>query len=63
VTVTSLGSRTRGTIEEVHAGGRRLLVVTEDGAEITFALSRATGQFVRDGDQTGARLSFDEPEP
>lgn len=56
-----LGRRIGGVIEDVQEDGRRLMVATDDGSRMTFALSRATGQFVEDGRQTGARLSFDDP--
>jgi hypothetical protein len=60
VTVAFLDARVAGVIEEVRDDGRRLVVATSDGRRLTFALSRATGQFAEDGEQTGARLSFDD---
>lgn len=60
VTVVSLAARRRGAIAEVADEGRRLVVITDDGAALTFALSRATGRFMEDGAQTGARLHFDD---
>lgn len=60
VTVSFLAARVGGTVEEVLDEGRRVLVLTEEGELIEFALSPVTGIFVRDGVQTGARLSFDE---
>jgi hypothetical protein len=62
VTVALLARRLRGTVEEVRDGGRTLMVLTEDGETMEFALSRATGYFTRDGVQSGARLMFDEPD-
>lgn len=60
VTISFLATRVRGAVEEVSDEGRRVLVLTEEGELIEFVLSPVTGIFVRDGDQTGARLSFDE---
>jgi hypothetical protein len=60
VTISFLGRQVGGLIDEVQDDGRRLLVATDDGERMTFALSRANGQFVHEGDQTGARLSFDD---
>ncbi len=60
VTVSFLARRVRGWIEEVRDEGRTLVVRTEEGEAIEFRLSRATGHFVRDGRQTGARLHFDD---
>jgi len=37
---------------------RRVLVATEDGQALAFELSRATGTFLVDGKQSGARLLF-----
>lgn len=60
VTVAFLDARVAGVIEELRDDARLLVVATSDGRRLTFALSRATGQFVEDGEQTGARLSFDD---
>ena len=60
VTVSFLARRVHGWIEEVRDEGRALTVRTEEGEAIEFQLSRATGHFVRDGRQTGARLHFGE---
>jgi hypothetical protein len=60
VTVSFLAARVRGTVEEVLDEGRRVMVLTDEGELIEFALSPVTGIFVRDGNQTGARLSFDD---
>lgn len=63
VTVAFLAARRAGTIVEVSDGGRHLLVrVEETGEEIAFALSRATGRFMRAGRQTDARLLFEDPD-
>jgi hypothetical protein len=58
VRVVFLGATVPGVIDEIDEQERRLLVLTEEGEEITFALSRATGQFIADGSPTGARLVF-----
>ena len=60
VTVRFLGRQVSGVVAEVHDDGRRLLVATDDGERMSFELSRATGGFVHEGDQTGARLTFDD---
>lgn len=59
VTVAFLGDRLPGVVEDVQEDGRRVLVALDDGSHLTFALSRATGRFVRDGEQSGARLVFE----
>lgn len=59
VAVLYLGATVAGVVTKVDRGGRGLLVVTEDGETLTFALSRATGRFVDDG-HGGARLLFEE---
>ena len=63
MTVSFLAARVRGSVEEVLDGGRRVLVLTEEDELIEFVLSPVTGIFVRDGNQTGARLSFDDSAP
>lgn len=60
MTVALLSRRVRATVEEVSADGRRLTVLTEEGELMQFALSQATGTFTADGNQSGARLSFDD---
>jgi hypothetical protein len=47
-----------GTVKEVAADGRRLEVLTEDGATLTFELNRATAMFTAGGGQTAPRLRF-----
>jgi hypothetical protein len=42
----------------VAEGGRRLEVVTEDGASLSFELNRATATFTAGGGQTAPRLRF-----
>jgi hypothetical protein len=58
VLIIYLGTRVRGTVRMVEDDGRRLLVSTEDGETLGFALSRATATFTAEGDQAGARLWF-----
>lgn len=58
VDIDYLGSTVRGVVHDVSPDGRRLEVVTEDGARMTFALNRATATFTAGGAQTGARLRF-----
>jgi len=59
VCVVYLAARVGGFVTEVQDGGRRVLVETEDGASLVFELSRATGTFLADGQQSGARLLFE----
>ncbi|MEA2426818.1 MAG: hypothetical protein QOF37_446 [Thermoleophilaceae bacterium] len=61
VEVATLGSRLPGAIVEVSDDERRLVVETDAGERIGFALSRATGRFAEAGSQTGARLLFSDP--
>jgi hypothetical protein len=58
VLVDYLGVTVRGVVRGIEADGRRLEVVTEEGATLTFALNRATGTFTVDGGQTAPRLRF-----
>jgi hypothetical protein len=60
VVISYLGSTVRGTVREVDEDARGLVVYTEDGETITFALNLATATFTADGRQEGARLSFEE---
>jgi hypothetical protein len=59
VTVVYIGATVSGVVQKVDHGGLRLTVGTDDGDTITFALNRATGRFMADGRQYGARLLFD----
>jgi hypothetical protein len=45
-------------VTAVDLEARRLVVATEDGQELAFELSRATGTFLAGGQQSGARLLF-----
>jgi hypothetical protein len=58
VTIEYLAGTARATVRRIEDGGRRLEVLTEDGATVTFALNRATATFTAGGEQTGARLRF-----
>ncbi len=58
VIVALLAARVAGVVMHVEDGARRLTVQTEDGQTMRFALSRATGTFLVDGQQSGARLLF-----
>jgi hypothetical protein len=58
VLIDYLGTTVHGTVKEVAEDGRRLEVVTEDGATLTFRLNRATAMFTAGGGQTAARLRF-----
>ncbi len=59
VTVVFLGRRVAGVVIGVENDARRVLVRTDEDETIQFALSRATGTFLADGNQTGPRLLFD----
>ncbi|HXD67443.1 MAG TPA: hypothetical protein VNV17_22640 [Solirubrobacteraceae bacterium] len=58
VLIDYLGTTVHGTVREVSDEGRRLEVVTDDGATLTFALNRATATFTAGGGQTAPRLRF-----
>ncbi len=63
VAVAYLGARVPGVVRKVEDDGRTLVVLTEDGQTLTFALSRATGWFTVRGQQSAERLLFeDDPE-
>ncbi len=59
VSIEYLGSTVRGVVDGIAQDGRLLMVETEDGRWMEFALNRATATFTADGGQTGARLRFD----
>jgi hypothetical protein len=59
VTVVFLAARIPGVVTRVEDEARRVLVLTEEGETVSFALSQATGTFLLDGRQSGARLLFD----
>jgi hypothetical protein len=58
VLVDYLGVSVHGTVREVADDGRRIEVVTEDGATLMFELNRATAMFTAGGGQTAPRLRF-----
>jgi hypothetical protein len=58
VLIDYLGSTVHGTVKEVADDGRRLEVLSEDGATLTFQLNRATAMFTAGGGQTAPRLRF-----
>jgi hypothetical protein len=60
VTVVLLGARTGGVVTQVDDDRRRLIVLTDDGEALSFALSRATATFLHNGQQSGARLLFND---
>jgi hypothetical protein len=60
VVVVFLAASVRGVVERVDEDLRGLEVLTEEGEELRFELSRATGSFVSGG-QTGPRLYFGDP--
>jgi hypothetical protein len=58
VLIDYLGTTVHGTVRAVAEEGRRLEVVTEDGASLSFELNRATATFTAGGGQTAPRLRF-----
>jgi hypothetical protein len=58
VLIDYLGSTVPGTVREIGEDGRRLEVVTDDGATLTFMLNRATAMFTAGGAQAAPRLRF-----
>jgi hypothetical protein len=58
VEIDYLGATVGGTVSHVADDGRRLEVVTDDGASLSFRLNRATATFIAGGGQTGPRLRF-----
>jgi hypothetical protein len=58
VLIDYLGSTEHGTVQAVSDDGRRVEVVTEEGATLTFELNRATALFTAGGGQTAPRLRF-----
>jgi hypothetical protein len=64
VVVVYLDSRVAGVISEVLEDGRRVIVNTEEGERIGFALNRATAAFTAEHVRSGPRLIFErEPDP
>ena len=60
VTVAFLAVRIGGVVTSIDFEARRLVVATDDGQTLAFGLSRATGTFLADGQQGGARLLFED---
>jgi hypothetical protein len=58
VLIDYLGTTLHGTVKAVAEEGRRLEVVTEEGATLIFELNRATATFTAGGGQTAPRLRF-----
>jgi hypothetical protein len=58
VTVAFLGASVQGVVSDIDLARRRLQVLTEEGEQIPFKLSRATGQFVAEN-SSKARLIFE----
>jgi hypothetical protein len=56
VTVAFLAARVGGVVAHTADGFRSVHVVTDDGETVRFALNRATGRYLSDGRQSGARL-------
>lgn len=61
VVVIYLDSRVGGVVSAVLEDGRRIIVTTDEGERIGFALNRATAAFAAEQVRSGPRLSF-EPE-
>jgi hypothetical protein len=59
VAVAFLAARIEGVVTDVDIEARRVLVATADGQSLAFELSRATGTFLADGQQSGSRLLFE----
>ena len=58
VTVAFLAGRVGGVVAGTDFERRALSVLTDDGETVRFALNRATGRYLGDGRQSGARLLF-----
>jgi phage baseplate assembly protein gpV len=58
VTVAFLSGQVGGVVAGADDEQRSVNVVTDDGETVRFALNRATGRFLSDGRQSGARLLF-----
>jgi hypothetical protein len=57
VTVAFLATEVGGVVADVH-DEHELEVLTDEGEAIHFGLNRATGRYLADGRQSGARLRF-----
>lgn len=58
VTVAFLAAQVGGVVVGAAEGLRLLRVITDDGDALSFSLNPATGRYVADGRQSGARLLF-----
>jgi hypothetical protein len=58
VTVAYLSVRVDGVVADLDENLRSLEVLTDEGDRLTFALNPATGRYLGDGRQSGARLLF-----
>jgi hypothetical protein len=58
VTVAYLSARVGGVVADLDDNQLSLEVLTDEGDRLTFALNRATGRYLGDGRQSGARLLF-----
>lgn len=58
VTVAFLSAQIGGVVAGSDEQQRSLDVVTDEGEMVRFALNRATGRYLSDGRQAGARLLF-----
>jgi hypothetical protein len=58
VTVAFLSAQIAGVVARAEDELRSVNVVTDDGETVRFALNRATGRYLSDGRQSGARLLF-----
>jgi hypothetical protein len=58
VTIAFLSTQVGGVVAGTADGLRSLHVITDDGDTVSFALNRATGRYMADGRQSGARLLF-----
>jgi hypothetical protein len=59
VVVVYLDTRVGGVISEVLEEGRRIIVTTEEGERLAFALNRATAAFTAERVGSGPRLIFE----
>jgi hypothetical protein len=58
VTVAFLSAQIGGVVAGADDERRSVNVVTDEGETVSFALNRATGRFLSEGRQSGARLLF-----
>jgi hypothetical protein len=58
VTIAFLAARIDGVVAGTDDERRSLSVLTDEGETVRFALNRATGRYLSEGRQSGARLLF-----